>query len=77
MDDIFYPFLPSGAELSFLFPRAEAFSFVFINIVARNCKYLCFHQHRGKKKTDIFSTCVFNNIVALAFIFYSPVFSRR
>jgi hypothetical protein len=47
---------------------------IFINIVARNCKYLCFHQHRGKEKTDIFSTCVFNNIVALTFIFYFPRF---
>jgi hypothetical protein len=28
----------------------------------------------GVAKTDIFSPCVFNNIVGLAFIFYFPFF---
>jgi len=51
-------------------------SFVIINIVASDGKYIYYHQHRGKEKTDIFSTCVFNNIVALTLFFYFPFFCR-
>ena len=38
--------------------------------------YHYFHNIMARPKTDIFSTCVFNNIMELTFIFAPRVFLR-
>jgi hypothetical protein len=72
--DISKSLLPLRAKLRFPFLVQELSLLFSSTSWHATCKYLCFHKHRGMEKSDIFSTCVFNNIVALAFIFYSPRF---
>ena len=51
-------------------------TFIFMNIVAYRLKSLVFMNIVGVAKTDIFSTCVFNNIVGVA-SFFNSLFSLR
>jgi len=44
--------------------------FLFINIVERMLNSFVFINIVERRKVDIFSTCVFNNLMKIAFIFY-------